>query len=504
MNRRTGCFFIFSLVFILIFNVCTAAEITLPEKVRRQLEGSDLKGSFLITIDGESETSRLLEPLHHVRFNIRGVSDYRDRHYYIYQQAEKDAPMLGKSELYIKDGQYYFRSDMLADRVFVLSPPSDYLDRTLSIQRENPTLTAFLLNLLFTDGLSSLQNNKSVLAPYFEMTEEWLSGFDMETNLINSGMNESMVEMNYVIPMEAVKEYMVSLLHRLLSDRAVTDQTGSYMSDEQQALYMNPNLEYYYDEAIRSMFQESDVLLSRVVTTKGVFVSSSVLLPLDSQYTGYSELLIEESPDRSVYTLKNDERTVSVVIKGGLDLKAQDLESSLWLVTRPGPKADPARKDYRCIRLDIRKKVSFSFDDEEGRNHETHEFTLHAENDSSVLNDSDDPARYQSIQPADFSLNLHYSSKTLDSSPTTVAVDLKYHHADFGISVNGEFKTATPSRFSPFELSGPFVDLSADRPESIAQYLLEWLNQSSDILVKEIPSEGQDTPEETNGNTGGA
>ena len=94
-----------------------AASYTLPEKMYNQLAiGSGLKGSFMITAEGEKFDTPFMNQITDAEFDIRGIVSGKDLHYYIFQQRE-DEQQTAVNELYRKDGVFYFRSDMVQGKI---------------------------------------------------------------------------------------------------------------------------------------------------------------------------------------------------------------------------------------------------------------------------------------------------------------------------------------------------------------------------------------------------
>ena len=137
-----------ALLLALITGTCQAANYTLPEKMSNQLAiGSGLKGTFIITAEGEKFRTPFLEAVTDAEFSLRGISSDKDFHYYVFQSDEQENQS-AVSELYRKDGICYFRSDMVQGKILSLPTLGQYLDVLFPATGENGSSSSFVSKIL--------------------------------------------------------------------------------------------------------------------------------------------------------------------------------------------------------------------------------------------------------------------------------------------------------------------------------------------------------------------
>ena len=85
MKRKL--FMLLIILLVMITGSVSAANYTLPEKMYNQLSiGSGLKGSFVITTEGEKYDTPFLNQVTDAEFYIRGIKSGNDLHYYLFQK----------------------------------------------------------------------------------------------------------------------------------------------------------------------------------------------------------------------------------------------------------------------------------------------------------------------------------------------------------------------------------------------------------------------------------
>ena len=137
-----------ALMIILVTGTCSAATYTLPEKMYNQLAiGSGLKGTFTVTAEGEKFETPFMESITDAEMYIRGIRSGDDLHYYIFQSNEKEEQS-AYSELYRKDGVYYFRSDMVQGKVLQFPVASQIIEYFFPPKGENGSASSFVANIL--------------------------------------------------------------------------------------------------------------------------------------------------------------------------------------------------------------------------------------------------------------------------------------------------------------------------------------------------------------------
>ena len=201
--------FIAFIAMVLIFAVCTcyAAEYTLPEKMYNQLAiGSGLKGSFSISFDGEMFDipflkdiidARFLKAVSDAEYNIRGIASGKDMHYYVFQSDDQDQQK-ALSELYRKDGVYYFRSDMVQGKVLEFPVKSEYVAQFIPASAENISPASFITNIMSVSEQDEKDKWNPVLTKYQNELEMWLAGFAVGAETIKLQNGSSALDFAYL------------------------------------------------------------------------------------------------------------------------------------------------------------------------------------------------------------------------------------------------------------------------------------------------------------------
>ena len=97
--------------------------------------------------------------------------------------------------------------------------------------------------------------------------------------------------------------------------------------------------------------------------------------------------------------------------------------------------------------------------------------------------------------PAEISLDLHYSSKYAQNSATTLEINAEISRAESRLTVQGKMKTAAPWLFMPFEIIDP-VQVGTNRETILDPYITDWIsNAASMIRHIDTQTEPESVPE---------
>ena len=195
-------FTLLALILVLATCTCQAAEYTLPEKMHNQLAiGSGLKGTFSISSEGEMFNIPFLKDIFDTRFlrtvsdaeyNLRGILSGKDLHYYVFQSDEQDQQK-ALSELYKKDGIYYFRSDMVQGKILEFPVKSAYIEQFIPSGGENVSPASFISNMMTVSEQDRKDQWDPVLTRYQNELEMWLAGFAVEAETVKTETGEKFV-----------------------------------------------------------------------------------------------------------------------------------------------------------------------------------------------------------------------------------------------------------------------------------------------------------------------
>ena len=173
-----------ALILCFAVGVSYAASYTLPEKMYNQIAiGSGMKGSFHIAVKGDDFASELLKEIADADFSIRGIFSGKDFHYYVFQ-TDATEQQYGLSEIYRKDGRYYFRSDMVPDTVLAFAGTEEYIKKYLPSNGENPLPVDLIASLLTIQGSETGEHWEPILLRYQNELEMWLADFTVQAETV--------------------------------------------------------------------------------------------------------------------------------------------------------------------------------------------------------------------------------------------------------------------------------------------------------------------------------
>ncbi len=479
------------LIMALVSSAC-AATITLPYKMERQLQNNNggLDGSFVIHSNADPEVYPLLYALRNVEFDFRGLEHDGDIHAYIFQQGE-NAEMTSQTELYRKEDRFYIRSDFLEDACYLLPSFAELVNSDFQASGENPSVLPDLLRMIY-DGLREEEDsvNTEMLEKQIEM---WISGIAPNATVTSRENEPPTLTQVYTIPLESVFNTVKELIQTISSNETILAELRKYLNQQQIDAYLNPNLGYYYAEAMKSLNLQGDLVFSRTVSTMGDFIHSSLTLPLDEGKTGYSTAVIESNELRKSLTLTGSKGLIQI---------------ELPVVFRPNEES--FSEEIRFVRIDsanagkqnlsIRAKITKThdvYDDEndDTKTHETDLYTLHLERDTTKLPEQVSEDMIPDLAAVDAKLELHYSSNKYKlSSPTTLEITCDVTQGDHSFALIGQVKTVSVKDwvFSPFDIQNA-VQVGTNVKEQLESLRTQWIEKADKQLVR---TPGENMPAE--------
>ena len=466
-----------------------AASYTLPEKMNKQLSiGSGLKGE--ITLHGEGNDPWLLgiQPLLNVPLQLRGLSAENQSHFYAYQAGENEE-QIGLTEIYLNGSQTFFRSDLLPGEVFLLPGMENAADLMFPSEGGNPSLASALVRWiqLPEDRRSSLLD--PVVNGLSGELEVWASRFVSSSEVRAQEDGTSAVDLIYDIPMAELKKEAVVLWTRLISSDEGQALLNALLDEEQKKIFGNVNLGYFYEEALSALDNNYDVMYTQTVSTLGTPISSTLEFPLDEDRMGFQTLVIEQEGGMSTYTLRGEERDVTLQVASVINW--DEISSfSAWICIRPGSsEKEIGEGEYHALRFDVSQQSELSTD-EEARDHLRTTWMITAERDVSRLPEGEREEDYPEEPPIQAELRLHYYSKYSQSSPTTLEFEAAFSREDLAFSAEGKVKTASPWILSPFAVENP-VDVTTLAKSQLVLKTAEFMAAAAEKLVPE-KTEGTD------------
>jgi hypothetical protein len=484
MKKRIIC--IIAGIMLLLSGIANAATYTLPEKMQNQLAiGSGLKGSFTVTADGELSRTPFLNAVCDATYDLRGMSSGHDFHYYVFQENNGSQTMI--AELYKKDGQYYLRSDIVQGKILGLSGFSIFLDALFSQQGENPTISSAFLNYLALPEDVKEKQWKTEVSKYQNELEMWLHDFTAQADVVKQENGSSAFDFSYVIPIDEVKNKLLSMFAEFAADAELQTLMDSIMTAEQKEIYLNGTLLYFYEEAIQSLDIQSDIRLSKRVSALGDLINSKMILPLDPNITGFEKLTIESSDGYSIYQLEGKDKAFVIGLPSIDLLNEQEYEKSVWVASIDN--TNPKETKNFSVRADIKKTFS-QYNDEEDKSHQEEHYSAAIRQDTTWLPEAFKDGELAEWHDIEASLDLHYHSKYSQNSATTLEIKFDYKQNGSSLAIDGKVKTAAPWLFMPFEVTDP-TEIGPDHPEITENYLIDWISNAASIIHHD------DEPDET-------
>lgn len=497
-----------ALILVFAVCVCQAAEYTLPEKMYNQLAiGSGLKGSFSITSEGEMfdipflkdiVDTRFLKAVSDAEYNIRGIVSGKDLHYYVFQSNEQDQQK-ALSELYRKDGIYYFRSDMVQGKILEFPVKSAYLEQFIPSGGENISPASFISNILSVSEQDQKDKWEPVFTKYQNELEMWLAGFAVEAETVKLENGYSALDFSYEIPMEDVNRQIVTLFEEFSTDPEVSALLDTVMTPEEKSLYVNANLVYYYKEALGSFDMSKKLIMNKRVSAMGEVLSFGLELPLDEKSTGYDTIRIESVSGLNVYTLRNAKEIIVMGTPEKKNTQDNSYEKSIWLAKVLTDTAESGKEESFSIRIDIKKTNSVykKGEEEDAKNHEEDQYDITVEKDLTYLPADIDAGILPDFGTITASVNLHYSSKYAQNMATMLEIQASIKQNETSLNLQGKLKTAAPWIFMPFEINDP-IQVGTDKDKEFIPYLTDWVSNAESMISHVSPEEAAQEVNEEN------
>ena len=474
------CSIILTIILALSVISTASAAYTLPEKMERQLQvGSGLKGSLVIHTNADEEMNPLIHSIRNTRFEIRGIQYEGNQHYYIYQAGEEET-LNALTEICRMDGRYYLRSDFLESGCILLPTMDHVINAALKSEGENPSIIPDLLRAVLGSETENDLNTDSL-----ERTVElWINTFSTAST-VQSGEGSPRLSQTFSIPVEEACNAMTEVIRMISSSENYMGWFRENLTKEQIDLYLNPNLGYYYADAMKQLDMEGEIQFTRTVSTLGELINSSLFLPLDAAKTGYSSVTFESNEEEKSVFLTGPDGVLYIRLPMETDLKNDDYENAAIRFVRISSDREDSKNV--AVRITATRKSEKTEDTAENRIHEKETYILHIARDTENLPEEIDPEKIDDFEDADAEIVIHYSSKPQLSSPTTLEVFCRVTHGEYSFSLEGELKTASPWIFAPFSIDGA-KDGGNYTIEDLKDLGKTWIKNAEERLIR-IPEE---------------
>ena len=198
------------------------------------------------------------------------------------------------------------------------------INKWLKSEGENPSI--------FPDLLRSVLNGNEEENPGTESLERqietWISSFSTESSL-QTGDGLPRLTQTFRIPVEEMYNTVADIIRTISSSETYMGFFREKLSKEQIDTYLNPDLGYFYIDAMKQLDMEGEILFSRTVSTLGELIRSSLVLPMDPGKTGYSSVTLENNETRRSIFMSGPRGMLYLELPIDFDLKAENYEKEI-------------------------------------------------------------------------------------------------------------------------------------------------------------------------------
>ena len=474
-------------LFLCLTMVCTAAisfaEDILPPsvKIQRQMQndGNGVKGSFRIDANVSAEENPLIAALQGAEYDIlRNASE--ERWHLVVFQKDEEGQQINKTEVYQEETGLYLRSDFLPGRVFQIPEAAALIPDTFSGAGENPDILSTLVSMAsMTDAEKAKWD--LVAQKYTGMLETWLAGYAATPEMQRRADGSTQMKLIYIVPADDLRTEIVTLIRTAAEDPEAMALLAPELTEEQRLIYLNAGLADYYEEALRSIHLSGEIRFEKEVTTLGDMSGAGITLPLDPDVTGYHTLEIYNRDNRNGYVLTGDNAYLRLVIPDKvMELTGQEaFEGTGNLILYNA--AEDKKDSNLSLKISIRKNFETYTDEETGRIHEIHSYTVDFTRDTQSLPEGMTDADFPDFETIAVNAEFHFSSKAPQSSPVTVESSITYTRGEMSLAITGKVKTAATWAFVPFTVENvkPLGNMTG---EELGLAMAEWIQNAANSI----------------------
>lgn len=480
----------FALLIILAV-ICTtsismAADLTLPVKMERQMQhdGNGLKGNIRITANASPEQYPFLYAIQNADYSVLRNMSGEMWHLVLFQSDEQEQ-QINRLELYQGENQLFFRSDYLQDRVFSMPETNDILSAVLKREMSNNDNPPILDVLTTAISMKETERNRwtPVIEKYTKKLEVWLADFASEPELLRNPDGSVQMNLIYIVPADALRKEIVNLITEAASDSDVMELMKSVLTEEQKNTYMNAGLVSYYTDALNSISLNSDMKFVKTVSALGEMIASEIILPLDSETTGYHTLTIRNLDGTTGYTLNGDNGMILIEVPEAIPeiLAQESFEAKARYIYIS--KAEDLKNSNQSVAITITKSYSGSVDSETEKEHEIHHYDIIIERDTGHLPEGVSEDDIPAFEPVHIDAVLHFSGKAGPNAPTTLETDIQFEKGELIFQINGKLKTAATWPFMPFNIEQA-VSVNDMSEGEMTAVLLEWMTNATEKTIR--------------------
>ncbi|MBE5768039.1 MAG: hypothetical protein E7333_00410 [Clostridiales bacterium] len=454
---------------MLLAAVASAQAITLPEKFSHQVElGSGVKGSFTLDVSGSASWLNVLLPFNGAELQLRYIAPLNANQDLQLYLEDEDGVQHGKMHLSLAEDYAAFTTELIPDTVLTL-PMGEKLAAQLSGKTPNkPAFFPALMEIVSAARMDTTGTLPDFSARYEAALEIWLADYAHEPETIKDKNSDARLVLRHDIPAADLKDEIKILMGQLLKDDAFVAWLHQYMDADQAAVYLNPDLLYYYEALIDAMPLEGEILLTRRLTSMGDVLSTDLTLPLPEETMGYSCLKAYVTPETMRLSLTGTENTVEVE----MDTTALNAETTQWSGIL---RYLPAEGEKYSAFVDVKETRTVEGYDEKGYSHEYITIEGSARPDFTHLGDDEAAkAEYADFAPVSAKTTMHFYSKSQNNNPTTCKWTLEAAFPEGEIASEGTFKTTNQWITTAIGNEGEdFLTLAPERQEELTNTFMD-------------------------------
>lgn len=463
---------------------------SLPEVFRQQYEaaGNPIRGKFAIRVAGTAPWVEALMPLAASEIQLRLIRDTQSEDYqYEFFAEDAENQPLGTTNLYRAGDAIYLQSELLPNTLLTLPLNSDVLGKLLGDESQgNTSIYTAVLGILEQPGVIWQNEWVPVLAKYKADIETWLSQYASEPTVKGETGSISM-QVIYTVPAEDIKEEAKRLWAIMINDADLLALLRPEMTAQQQTLYLNPALMYFYEACIDALPLEGSLMLSRQMSMMGETQGVAVAMPMPSNPWGFSRLSLRQEGDTLTLVLVQHADTLTLTLKETAEASKTVWDGSFTL----SPAVNSAQEAMNVDFTLSREQTSYRDD-----NATRHEDITWALNLASAQPDEEDffAGSGAALPPLNATLKLAYSREHKENTPVilNVSLDAATDTGEFRLRARAQTTNRWMLKELPTAGAESFMNMSEARRKQVAETLMT--NVIYTMMGLNVPPETSDGP----------
>jgi hypothetical protein len=278
------------------------------------------------------------------------------------------------------------------------------------------------------------EENSLNTEPFEKQIEVWLSSFKSDITIQSNGTDTPRLTQEFRIPVETVYNTVTELVRSVSENSAAMTVLRATLSPEQIDMYLNPNLGYFYLDAMKHLDLSGEIVFTKEVSTLGGMIHSSLTLPLEDSRVGFSSVRLESDELRKSIFLSGSRGAyyLNLPVNFRFDNDSYDEEFRFACIEKKIPE-----RQNLALRIKMKKTIDKYDDEDETRTHEEDHYVISIARDLSDLPEVFSAEEIPEMPDVNASLDLHYSSKMQLSSPTTLEFSCNILQGEYNFSLAG-------------------------------------------------------------------